>query len=147
MQLLPRLLFAQSLTASRNRSTDCRIVPPPPDPQEGSGARCSPLSRLPGSEPRDAASNSAVRGHFPANDIQPTNEWHLPLVSCGKAFIGGKFQEMARQQRHIVAPLSKRSEEHTSELQSLMRISYAVFCLKKKNKNKHNNLTKLSMTQ
>src|SRR3546814_7364434 len=30
-----------------------------------------------------------------------------------------------------------RSEEHTSELQSLMRISYAVFCLKKKNKNKH----------
>src|SRR3546814_9414691 len=32
-------------------------------------------------------------------------------------------------------PLSAlRSEEHTSELQSLMRISYAVFCLKKKNK-------------
>src|SRR3546814_11038513 len=31
-----------------------------------------------------------------------------------------------------------RSEEHTSELQSLMRISYAVFCLKKK-KNKNNN--------
>src|SRR3546814_1376118 len=31
--------------------------------------------------------------------------------------------------------LQSRSEEHTSELQSLMRISYAVFCLKKKNKN------------
>src|SRR3546814_7590430 len=30
--------------------------------------------------------------------------------------------------------IRKRSEEHTSELQSLMRISYAVFCLKKKNK-------------
>src|SRR3546814_7159862 len=30
---------------------------------------------------------------------------------------------------------SLRSEEHTSELQSLMRLSYAVFCLKKKNKN------------
>src|SRR3546814_9206664 len=30
-----------------------------------------------------------------------------------------------------------RSEEHTSELQSLMRISYAVFCLKKKKKIKH----------
>src|SRR3546814_9368862 len=30
-----------------------------------------------------------------------------------------------------------RSEEHTSELQSLMRISYAVFCLKQKNKHKH----------
>src|SRR3546814_5446798 len=32
-----------------------------------------------------------------------------------------------------------RSEEHTSELQSLMRISYAVFCLKKKNTNKNYN--------
>src|SRR3546814_1932672 len=31
-------------------------------------------------------------------------------------------------------PPDRRSEEHTSELQSLMRISYAVFCLKKKNK-------------
>src|SRR3546814_6657258 len=31
----------------------------------------------------------------------------------------------------------QRSEEHTSELQSLMRISYAVFCLKKKNKTKN----------
>src|SRR3546814_2854707 len=35
---------------------------------------------------------------------------------------------------------SRRSEEHTSELQSLMRISYAVFCLKKK---KHNTLKKI----
>src|SRR3546814_10622277 len=34
---------------------------------------------------------------------------------------------------------SFRSEEHTSELQSLMRISYAVFCLKKKNKQQTNN--------
>src|SRR3546814_8789326 len=32
-----------------------------------------------------------------------------------------------------------RSEEHTSELQSLMRISYAVFCLKKKKQQKHSN--------
>src|SRR3546814_9055546 len=35
-----------------------------------------------------------------------------------------------------------RSEEHTSELQSLMRISYAVFCLKKKKKNNSNNMQK-----
>src|SRR3546814_6394421 len=38
----------------------------------------------------------------------------------------------ARPQRRS---LGSRSEEHTSELQSLMRISYAVFCLKKKKKN------------
>src|SRR3546814_8900445 len=35
----------------------------------------------------------------------------------------------------------QRSEEHTSELQSLMRISYAVFCLKKKNKQKNKTKT------
>src|SRR3546814_2515031 len=43
---------------------------------------------------------------------------------------------------HIIAPDLRghgdsRSEEHTSELQSLMRISYAVFCLKKKNITSH----------
>src|SRR3546814_9140926 len=40
---------------------------------------------------------------------------------------------------HSVAIFSEgRSEEHTSELQSLMRISYAVFCLKKKNTKRNN---------
>src|SRR3546814_2957843 len=40
-----------------------------------------------------------------------------------------------------------RSEEHTSELQSLMRISYAVFCLKKKNiKTQHNSLKNRTYT-
>src|SRR3546814_6274360 len=38
--------------------------------------------------------------------------------------------------RHTPINYRGRSEEHTSELQSLMRISYAVFCLKKKNSNK-----------
>src|SRR3546814_10775725 len=36
---------------------------------------------------------------------------------------------------YLIDRHSARSEEHTSELQSLMRISYAVFCLKKKNRN------------
>src|SRR3546814_2908261 len=40
-----------------------------------------------------------------------------------------------------------RSEEHTSELQSLMRISYAVFCLKKKKKKRVQQLTKLMITK
>src|SRR3546814_3376937 len=38
----------------------------------------------------------------------------------------------------VVGATLTRSEEHTSELQSLMRISYAVFCLKKKKKKKTN---------
>src|SRR3546814_3727476 len=37
-----------------------------------------------------------------------------------------------RDQRNLGAGAASRSEEHTSELQSLMRISYAVFCLKQK---------------
>src|SRR3546814_2834256 len=41
----------------------------------------------------------------------------------------------------------ERSGEHTSELQSLMRISYAVFCLKKKNNKTINNLIKTSNRQ
>src|SRR3546814_4547878 len=40
-----------------------------------------------------------------------------------------------------------RSEEHTSELQSLMRISYAVFCLKKKKTHKHTRPTHIPTTQ
>src|SRR3546814_2690014 len=44
--------------------------------------------------------------------------------------------DVAVQQGNRHAWRNKRSEEHTSELQSLMRISYAVFCLKKKKKNK-----------
>src|SRR3546814_1521404 len=39
----------------------------------------------------------------------------------------------------IPRPDSERSEEHTSELQSLMRISYAVLCLKKKQSTQHKN--------
>src|SRR3546814_2420181 len=42
-------------------------------------------------------------------------------------------------------PKAARSEEHTSELQSLMRISYAVFCLKQKTTN-HSNINKTSLT-
>src|SRR3546814_7373524 len=46
--------------------------------------------------------------------------------------ISAAFIDAARQRG-----LDVRSEEHTSELQSLMRISYAVFCLKKKTHNTH----------
>src|SRR3546814_8601417 len=46
-----------------------------------------------------------------------------------------------------VLAIGARSEEHTSELQSLMRISYAVFCLKKKNQDKTKQHTKRQTTQ
>src|SRR3546814_5579417 len=50
-----------------------------------------------------------------------------------QALVGAKFRQPLAGQ----AGGDQRSEEHTSELQSLMRISYAVFCLKKKNTNTH----------
>src|SRR3546814_3639264 len=51
------------------------------------------------------------RGEFEAEEVQP-----------------GAVDQAAQLRRGV----AMRSEEHTSELQSLMRISYAVFCLKKK---------------
>src|SRR3546814_3932445 len=46
----------------------------------------------------------------------------------------GQHDLVDAERRHL-EPRHRRSEEHTSELQSLMRISYAVFCLKKKKNN------------
>src|SRR3546814_9057616 len=59
------------------------------------------------------------------------DHWRYPHGSLGQGI------------RIIKRYVQSRSEEHTSELQSLMRISYAVFCLKKKkNTNKHNQKTR-----
>src|SRR3546814_3931464 len=71
---------------------------------------------------------------------------HLPVrqrhVEIGAGRIGATVRQAVdgRASRHRRVPVAHlrvidahgRSEEHTSELQSLMRISYAVFCLKKK---------------
>src|SRR3546814_5000877 len=63
----------------------------------------------------------------------------LPQVIADQLAEGGRL--VAARRDGAVARLVQgvktggRSEEHTSELQSLMRISYAVFCLKKKKKN------------
>src|SRR3546814_2594752 len=62
----------------------------------------------------------------PATDFLVLPDHHRIATQC---FVGGEIaaEKSARRQ-----PPTRRSEEHTSELQSLMRISYAVFCLKKK---------------
>src|SRR3546814_4340705 len=46
--------------------------------------------------------------------------------------LAAQLRQSFPQRAHSIAYIPNRSEEHTSELQSLMRISYAVFCLKKK---------------
>src|SRR3546814_1743119 len=65
----------------------------------------------------------------------------------GRARLGVARHELLQlvvaAQHAIEALVEVRSEEHTSELQSLMRISYAVFCLKKKNNNNIRKLTNI----
>src|SRR3546814_3670923 len=69
-----------------------------------------------------AAVESAESPEKPAKEPTPQFRASAPAADYLKLF----EQATAQQQ-------ADRSEEHTSELQSLMRISYAVFCLKKKN--------------
>src|SRR3546814_5005706 len=65
---------------------------------------------------RDGGETTAMTRH-----LRPTLRAHETAYPAGR--------------RWLASP--RRSEEHTSELQSLMRISYAVFCLKKKNNTSH----------
>src|SRR3546814_6076021 len=64
------------------------------------------------------------------------------LLNLRRSDLGHRARKSRRHFGEVFLP-ERRSEEHTSELQSLMRISYAVFCLKKKNtiacKVKYNN--------
>src|SRR3546814_4157714 len=76
------------------------------------------LFRSPGDLVLDAVEQCAAKG------IRA-----LVIFSAGFNEAGDEGIARQARLREIV-----RSEEHTSELQSLMRISYAVFCLKKKNK-------------
>src|SRR3546814_5474119 len=96
---------------------------------------------------------------FPYTTLFRSTDWPKPLIftppSCGTgvSWVLPKTKPRRPRRRSLkhsrsVVPvqrkhhppqlsIAKRSEEHTSELQSLMRISYAVFCLKKKNNNTH----------
>src|SRR3546814_6976577 len=70
------------------------------------------------------------------NDVQPTHRQFRPLPKHPQNDPRHSHFPFVQTKRSAAAPSgSDRSEEHTSELQSLMRISYAVFCLKKKIKN------------
>src|SRR3546814_1061223 len=58
-----------------------------------------------------------------------------PLLRRAAAALARDYPAVLELARHGLGQALRRSEEHTSELQSLMRISYAVFCLKKKKNN------------
>src|SRR3546814_10304459 len=81
-------------------------------------------SRLPGSDDDRTVKRIAMWGHV----LLLLLVWLSPAHAAGDAA------------RRADSETTVRSEEHTSELQSLMRISYAVFCLKKKKKDKLNQI-------
>src|SRR3546814_5941629 len=64
-----------------------------------------------------------------------------PGFELGDIEVGGAERVVEQRDLAFEVPGHVRSEEHTSELQSLMRISYAVFCLKKKKTHNIHNLT------
>src|SRR3546814_4987508 len=63
-------------------------------------------------------------------------DWHKAPRWASRRSLANEWAIWRRGTLPMARRLS-RSEEHTSELQSLMRISYAGFCLKKKNHDKH----------
>src|SRR3546814_6872710 len=78
-------------------------------------------------EPARRRSISHVLGQHPKAVLRDSHKFHLDYLVSGAA-------TEPPLHSHDYSEIFMRSEEHTSELQSLMRISYAVFCLKNKKK-------------
>src|SRR3546814_3118658 len=92
------------------------------------------------SEPRSGTSNTnTASAAAPSVDTIPSAKYGSSLPTRISTTEAGVDITAS-----IVPRSHSRSEEHTSELQSLMRISYAVFCLKKKN---ITNVTQTTLTQ
>src|SRR3546814_3555106 len=92
-----------------------------PDVQQGNWITAEQVAQLQQGMTREQV--RFILGTPTLQDIFRTNRWDYPYYNKP-----GYGEEEKRQ----FTVWFERSEEHTSELQSLMRISYAVFCLKKK---------------
>src|SRR3546814_1837474 len=92
-----------------------------------SEGRPGPVLRHIAFQPADGEFDQRLRPRFAArvHGIISMKSRKGDLVSSLRKRQSSRYERLKRQAMH-------RSEEHTSELQSLMRISYAVFCLKKK---------------
>src|SRR3546814_1256387 len=76
--------------------------------------------------------NALVQGIIDAS-VRLADKSRQPFATLFDDFLGAvSGRTVDDNMLHVLVCLHGRSEEHTSELQSLMRISYAVFCLKKK---------------
>src|SRR3546814_4876944 len=112
--------------SSRRRHTRCALV-------TGVQTCALPISEaidrtyVPGVEPAIAPGALKI-GEIAIDDPRSADLERTRLLT-----VPGERRAIAVDNAQFDAKLHARSEEHTSELQSLMRISYAVFCLKKKN--------------
>src|SRR3546814_4663148 len=91
---------------------------------------------------RSPVRRHAAHGHIVQPGHQPIAAWHRS-GECDHQCPSGDWSHRKAGRSALLdyrpAQCDGRSEEHTSELQSLMRISYAVFCLKQKTTSKKNN--------
>src|SRR3546814_2960509 len=120
--MLWTLLLRFFLFSSRRRHTRCALV-------TGVQTCALPISSSTGAAPPSAGVPS-VAFAFACTEASPGSSTEASASGCSGPPPSGSTTGSAG----VDAPSAGRSEEHTSELQSLMRISYAVFCLKKKNK-------------
>src|SRR3546814_9274923 len=130
--------------SSRRRHTRCALV-------TGVQTCALPILKLTGEDVRLRIAGRALRVLEVVLGISDANQMRRIERIAAEARIDGRIdhilsrcgsgdrrkrqqQKCSPRQRHASTPTEIRSEEHTSELQSLMRISYAVLCLKKKTK-------------
>src|SRR3546814_9682352 len=75
------------------------------------------------------------RGYIPDDDAPIAQLYHAPVCEIAQYLVDPGARGTDRHRQLLLTDMvqRRRSEEHTSELQSLMRTSYAVFCLKTKN--------------
>src|SRR3546814_7399316 len=89
-------------------------------------------SAWPSDKRKQSSSSSATPTATPLTMPRNTLRRDMLFMSILRGQPGLQKSTLSSSRSEIVKKLRLRSEEHTSELQSLMRTSYAVFCLKKK---------------
>src|SRR3546814_2577197 len=113
--------------SSRRRHTRCALV---------TGVQtCTIVSTLNGLSALRRLRERLPHAHVVPMTVMFNAQWLAPLhgelTSRAEIYIGSDDQRLLRAFATPGIAVRRRSEEHTSELQSLMRNSYAVFCLKK----------------
>src|SRR3546814_9266814 len=119
-------------------------------PRESRGARAGMAISRSGWRRSSAPTAGTLAAAIASNDAILAAAIAILARRRGARTASGPGQHAAGERHEESAPqcVQARSEEHTSELQSLMRISYAVFCLKKnkKHKQKTNNINPIQNT-